>query len=437
LIYLKAFLLILREEGFLSMNKLVICSVGTSISNECPSHRLLFSNNRGWDAESGFLKKEIQDALMQKNFYSGSLETAAQASAELNSLYRLGIQSGDKIVLLSSDNLQGHVCAEMISVCLQERFSILQKDIEIKRIEGLQVHNETLLREFGLKNLVKTLLSYLANENYRYSYEIIINPTGGFKGIVPFLTIMGMLYGRKSVYIFEYSKQLITLPPLPFSFDLDIYNRVRDALHFLEEEIAVPEQQFFFRIKDYAPEEHDLFTAFIEPFDESGKVTISPLAYCLLQIDSPEQSCFVSDNVIDTLRGVDSTMREKLIRLIDNIACPIWRNSHLHRWEKNDLLIIKPGNTAERFAGFMKNSMFYVALAYPTHTEYEKELSKYSRDSFVNVHFKKWKLNVHVDNAEKKESSVQQLLDAEIERNHHLEQRVYELEKKLNSVQQV
>ena len=206
----------LRMGDTPSMNKLVICSVGTSISNGCSSQKMLFANNRDWDAESGFLQKEIRDSLQLNNFHSGSMEVAAQASAELNSLYRLGIQTGDKIVLLSSDNLQGRVCSEMISTCLQERFSILEKDIVIKRIEGLQVHNEKILREVGLKNLVKTMLSYLADENYRYSFDIIINPTGGFKGIVPFLTIMGMLYGRKSVYVFEYSKQLITLPPLPF-----------------------------------------------------------------------------------------------------------------------------------------------------------------------------------------------------------------------------
>ena len=403
------------------------------MSNGCPSQKILFSNNREWDAESGFLQEEILDSLRKKQFFTESLDIAAQASAELNSLYKLGVRSGDKVVLLSSDNLQGHVCADMISFCLQERFSILPKDIEIKRIEGLQVHNEKLLRDSGLKNLVKAMLSYLADENYRYSYDIIINPTGGFKGIVPFLTILGMLYGRKSIYVFEYSKQLITLPPLPFSFDLNIYNRVRDALHYLEDEVAVPEQAFFCRIKDYVQEEHDLFTAFIEPFDESGKITISPLAYCLLQIDSPEQSCYVSDYVIDTLRSVDAVMREKLIRLVDNIACPIWRNSHLHRWEGNDLLIIKPGNTAERFAGFMKNNMFYVALAYPTHAEYEKDLSKYSRNSFSDVHFKKWKLNVHVDGAEREDSTLQKLLDREIELNHRLENRIRELEQKLST----
>ena len=395
------------------MPKLIICTVGTSISNGCPSQKKLFSNNQSWDDDGQFLRIEIETSLEQKHFTDVSIEEAAHASAELNSLYKLGVNEEDHVILISSDNLQGRVCAEMIKECLALRFDLLEQNIEIKRIEGLQVHNEQILREVGLKNLVRTLLIYLAGDQYRYSYEIILNPTGGFKGIVPFLTILGMLYGRKTIYLFEFSTQLVTLPPLPFSFDLDIYNRVRDALLYLEQEVAVFEQAFCSRIHNYVPEEHDLFMAFTEPFDESGKITLSPLAYCLLQMDSPEQSCYVSDNVIDTLRSVDPQMREKLIRLIDNIACPIWRSSHLHRWEKNDLLIIKPGNTAERFAGFMKDNMFHVALAYPRHQDYERELGRYSCSSFTNTHFKKWKLGVHVEEEGVKQETLQKKLDCE------------------------
>ena len=418
------------------MNKLVICSVGTSIANGCPSQREVIKGKVDWNAAAEPLKGEIQTALAGKNFRSADLADAAQASAELNSLCKLGIGTGDRIVLLSSDNLPGRICAEAIGQCLQERFGILPKDIEIKRIEGLQVHDEKLLREAGLKNLVKAMLSYLADENYRYSYDIIINPTGGYKGIVPFLTILGMLYGRKSVYVFEWAKQLITLPPLPFSFDLNIYNRVRDALLYLEKEVAVPERAFFARIADYVPVEHDLFTAFVEPFDETGRITISPLAYCLLQMDSPEPSCYVSEKVLETLRKVDAVTNEKLKRLIDNIASPIWRNSHLHRWEGSELLIIKTGNTPERFAGFMKDNMFYVGLAFPSHDEYEKAFGRYSRSSFDGLYFKKWELGVQSDDAARNEASLQQSLDREIERNHVLELRVRELERQLSATSQ-
>lgn len=409
------------------MNKLVICSVGTSISNGCPSQKSFFIKNLAWDDDSSCLKDEVQKSLDSQNFLSVPLPDAAQASAELNSLCKLGISNGDKIVLLASDNLQGRVCAEKIKECLYKRFDIEETNIDIVRIEGLQVHNEKILREIGLRNLVKALLNYLANENYRYSWDIIINPTGGFKGIVPFLTIMGMLYGRRSVYVFEFSKQLINLPPLPFSFDLDIYNRVRDALRYLEDEVAVSEQAFFSRINDYVPEEHDLFSSFTEPFDENGNITLSPLAYCLLKIDSPEQSCFVSSRVIDTLRSVNSTQREKIIRLIDNIACPIWRNSHLHRYNTSDLLVIKQGNTAERFAGFMKDGMFYVALAFPTHQEYDRDLGKFSISDFKDISFKKWKLNVHVEQEEISDKSLQRQLEEEKEKNYLLQKKIREL----------
>jgi len=414
------------------MPKLIICTVGTSLSNGCPSQKELFAKNCSWDDDGLFLRKEIEKSLANKNFLTIELSEAARASAELNSLFKLGLEVDDHVVLLSSDNLQGRLCSEIIKECLASRFGLQQLNIVIKRINGLQVYNEQLLREVGLKNLVKTLLFFLAGDQYRYSYEIILNPTGGFKGIVPFLTIMGMLYGRKSIYLFEYSSQLIALPPLPFSFDLDIYNRVRDALLYLEQEIAVYEQAFCCRIHNYVQEEHDLFMAFTEPFDESGKITLSPLAYCLLQMDSPEQSCFVSDNVIDTLRNVDPQMREKLIRLIDNIASPIWRCSHLHRWEKNDLLIIKPGNTAERFAGFMKNNLFHVALAYPRHQDYERDLGRYCCASFANTHFKKWKLGVHVAEEEMKQTTLQQKLDSEIEKNRLLADKIRQLEQELS-----
>ena len=63
------------------------------------------------------------------------------------------------------------------------------------------------------------MLAYLTDDNLNYQYDLILNPTGGYKGVIPFVTVLGMLYGKRSVYIFEHAEQLINLPPLPFSFD--------------------------------------------------------------------------------------------------------------------------------------------------------------------------------------------------------------------------
>lgn len=66
----------------MSVNKLVICSVGTSISNGCPSQKQLFHDKREWDSEPDFLKKEIRDSIQAKIFYSAPMENAARASVE-------------------------------------------------------------------------------------------------------------------------------------------------------------------------------------------------------------------------------------------------------------------------------------------------------------------------------------------------------------------
>lgn len=108
--------------------------------------------------------------------------------------------------------------------------------------------------------------------------------------------------------------------------------------------------------------------------------------------------------------------------------------SHLHHYNTTDMLVIKQGNTAERFAGFMKDGFFYVALAFSNHQEYDRDLGRSSNVQFETVHFKKWKLNVHVEEAKTNELSVQKLLDDELKRNHRLEQRICELEAELASL---
>ena len=106
------------------------------------------------------------------------------------------------------------------------------------------------------------------NQSLSSTHEIIMNPTGGFKGVLPFLTTLGMLYGKKTVYIFEFSESLIILPPLPFSFDLNFFDRVRPALEYLNKEIAVDEELYLSKVVNYTPSERDLFMSFTEPFDK-------------------------------------------------------------------------------------------------------------------------------------------------------------------------
>ena len=49
--------------------------------------------------------------------------------------------------------------------------------------------------------------------------KAIINISGGYKAIIPYMTIFAQLYGIQSVYIYEDSSSLITIPSLPIQID--------------------------------------------------------------------------------------------------------------------------------------------------------------------------------------------------------------------------
>jgi len=427
------------------VNKLILCTVGTSIANSCPEQRELIRRKTNWTDDYSALSKQLDDFVSKTS-------NPRKISAEMNTLDRIGIDAGDRIVLLSSDNAPGRACSEALKQVIMEHFGLASGAVDLKRIEGLQVRDAKLLREQGLKNFVKVVLSYLNDPQYQYSYETIINPTGGFKGILPFLTILGMLYGKRTIYIFEFSDELINLPPLPFSFDLQLYNRVRPALHFIDREVAVSEQAFLNHVTDFTAPERDLFMAFTEPFD-AGMITLSPLAYCLLSIEMEHEHCLVTPQVDEHVRNEKGVSGIVLKRLIGNAENPLWRNSHIHRWDTTDLLIMKQSRTAERIAGFVKNDRFHVTHAFSNHDEYERTLGKFSKSDFDTAEFINWEPdeNVGVDEdnrdalAEERDDllveknrlgkNVEQLMSDIKEQKNQSSRTVSDLEKKIRRLE--
>lgn len=357
------------------MNQLILSTTGTSIANGCPSLQAAQGHRTLWEDRLPDLEREIGEKLRKKEYDVQTPQGRRRLSAELNTLDRLDLKPDDRVIFLSTDSAPGRICSEANRKIVESVYGV---EVKIERIEGLQVYDAKLLREKGLKNLVRTVLDrYLGDENVRYAYDIVINPTGGYKGVVPFLSVLGMLYGKPSIYLFEFSEELIKLPPLPLTFDLEIYHRVKGALAFLEKEVAAPEEAYLSKIEGYDPSERDLFLSFTEPFDE-GMITLSPLAYVLLKIEEGGQTCMVSQTARDQIEAQRGEKCLILERLVANCANPLWRHDHLHRWGNSDFLIIKPGNTSERLAGFMRDGVFHVALAFANHDEYEKELGKYS-----------------------------------------------------------
>ena len=256
--------------------KLILCSVGTSVARHCPSIGPLTRTASNWDTPVNSFEKDLY--ALQRPFKEDEFRAL---SAETNCLDRIGTGADDCVVLLSSDSAPGRLCSEALHQLITRQYGIKPEEVHIRRIEGLQVHDGIRLRETGLKNLITTVLAYLKNPVYNRDYEIIFNPTGGFKGVLPFLTVLGMLHGKKTVYIFEHSNDLITLPPLPFTINPDLLNRARPAIQHLQCMGSVQTDEYFTRIEGYEASERALFLAFTEQTGEN-RLSLSPLVYCLL-----------------------------------------------------------------------------------------------------------------------------------------------------------
>ena len=278
------------------------------------------------------------------------------------------------------------MCSAEIKSIISNAYVISDANIEICRIEDLHIADIKKLRTHGLKNLISKVLLKLEDENIKYRYEIIFNPVGGYKFMLPFIAILAMLYGKRSIYLFEYSEELLQLPALPFSFDTAVFNRVRPAIALIDKEVAIPEESFLNAIIGYTPSEHDMFMSFTEPYED--KVTLSPLAYCFIKMDENKTTAMISAKAQKQLSNLEGTASGQAVkRIIKNAENPTWRNTYLHRWKTStDLNSLKCGS-GERVACTVKKGVVYIVEIFSDHDEYERRMPLLSEEQVKHETF--------------------------------------------------
>jgi len=368
--------------------KYVICTTGVSLAVNLKLDSKEAYTHRNWDGADAGFEKALETEL-EKYLNVNMDDTAKQRalSAEINTLSRLGVGKGDRVALLSSDTGNGQLCSKAVRRCLINWYGLKDKDVSIVRIEGMQVVDEKAFKEKGLKNLVSKIIDI--KESNQDSYEVIFNPTGGYKGVVPFVSIIGMIFGIKIVYMFVESNSLLTLPPLPISFNLELFNRVKPALKDLIDSPRLSRWEYLRRIEDYAQEEENLFMSFVETVGDD--VMISPLAFSLYEIEENRAKPKVSDSVMAKLDKMkDTESQKKLKDMIGESSSIFWRNTHHHSFSGTDLSVFKQGGNACRIAGFLQNGVIFVTHAFGDHDEYEKRLKGTYTKDYLNATYADW-----------------------------------------------
>lgn len=362
-----------------SSPRTIICTVGTSISNGCKSIQSYHQRTSLWNEDVSALRSEIESRLVP---ILASDEMFVRACAEIHSLHRLGCSPPDEVILFTSDTAEGMACGTILKSTIQQIFGV--ENVSLTRVQGLQARDGERLKRQGIPNLINHLTPILQDPQRRYAGGVILNPTGGFKGVVPFMTVLGMLYGAKVVYIFEFSNQLVTLPPLPVTLDPEIFERARPALEWAKEQAVFAPATFFGFISGYDPEEESLFTGFLE-IESSSEATLSPLAMVLLD---EETNCadhvMISKSVRSFIEGMSPDERARMESLAWRLASPLSRRNMRKVFHGTDLEVFGRSRFAARFAGFTENGVFHLCLAQwvSSHDNYEQKFASKNRKDF-------------------------------------------------------
>lgn len=213
------------------MSKTIVCSVGTSAAKAiCPAPKL-----ESWVKELGNAKAAAP-AILQSFADVPPVGPALRdrLSAEIHSLASIGINSEDRVLLLASATEGGLACAFAVAAYLERHWPGIF--VAAEQIPGLQVNDAAQFRREGVVHFTRRCLEEVNN----YGAEnVTLNPTGGFKALVPYTVLIGMLKRVPCRYVFEQSDALLELPPLPVDFDRAPFEAYRELFERIEREAAV------------------------------------------------------------------------------------------------------------------------------------------------------------------------------------------------------
>ena len=221
----------------------------------------------GSAADQIMLEKAVTERLIACDLYSEA--GLQQTSPEIKSLAKIGVGENDEVVLYASETAEGVFTARVVRRFIEETWL---STATIVVIAGLQVREAGRFRSLGVQRYVQHVVRLINKGENQYGREIILNTTAGFKSLVPYTTLIGLLFRIPVEYIFENSSELLSLPPLPVNFDQEFFRKVEPILKRIELNTSLPQEEV---LKSILPEDRDALLPLLEQVD--GEYTLSAL----------------------------------------------------------------------------------------------------------------------------------------------------------------
>lgn len=315
-----------------------------------------------------YIKRERIEPSIDYFLQTSDVPTLMKASAEINSLLRMGLNEKDRIVFLSSDTDEGESVARNIAEALKR---LKNCDTLVKRIIGLQTDNREKFDREGIPNITNAIINEI--ENNRYSFNIVLNATAGFKATVPYLTFIGMIFHLPIRYIFERSESIIELPPIPIEFDLNRLRQLEPVIDFIMNDY-MPMKEFQ---KKTGLSYNELTEALNDVLlEEDGYVTLRPTGRILYQkyLLVKGNKVYISPVVSKKLSS-GAYDRDLFENLFKKFRDPLHLQSKIHneikKSERIDLDCYKAGSTSERIFYYTEGKRIYICDIF-LHDEYER-----------------------------------------------------------------
>jgi CRISPR/Cas system-associated protein Csm6 len=178
-------------------------------------------NNSKYESDIKYIKERIK--------YLWLAEAKEKASAEIHTLAKIAEaeteQTKLEVHLLATDTVLSVVACELIQEWLKDT-KVLKNcaidchfHINTHIVNGLQIKKADIFKTEGFQNLLILIQKYSKPKDK----DTIINISGGYKAIVPFVTLFAQLGEIPLKYIYEDSDELITVGNLPFNFDFTFF----------------------------------------------------------------------------------------------------------------------------------------------------------------------------------------------------------------------
>ncbi len=334
------------------MSRTFICSTGTSAAKllvDVNGNRLPPGRLRAWVTQQG--GSDVAARQMLTTFQDVEPKGDAlhrKLSAEIHSLVRMNVRDEDRVLLLSSSTPEGLACALAVDGYLKRHW--LGLEVVTEPVNGLQVDDAEQFRRVGVVDFTKRCLREINNYHAPVSGQpanVVLNPTGGFKALVPYMVLIGMIKEVPCRYIFEQSTALLELPPLPIEFSRSRFEAFKPLFERIEREssISVADWNQLVSFEDRATLE-----PLIEHIDD--EITLSAIG--LLFLDEVRSSTrlvpFLSRQAWadcwDNLRHLDNC---DPFRFLMRMTSPQMLDAHEHLNCGNGLRWLKPGRTTDRY----------------------------------------------------------------------------------------